>query len=155
MPSYQYKISLCEDETTAIPPYIHISDIGMQYREDILIIPEATVAVDFYGSEQNCSISIANALELLQSCTKPSTLHPWFTQPPNKNWRPIPASNILMDCNLTILKPYVFVVFWHCIWIYAMLNDMTQTMCYRAINYDWSLLIFHFMDPNYAHRNVA
>ena len=32
----------------------------------------------FYGLVQDCSISIANALEILQSCTKPSILSAEF-----------------------------------------------------------------------------
>ena len=33
------------------------------------------------GSAQDCSNSIANALELLQSCTKPSKCTSWLTRP--------------------------------------------------------------------------
>ena len=33
-----------------------------------------------HGLAQDCSISIANALEILQSCTKPSTDHPELRQ---------------------------------------------------------------------------
>ena len=48
-----------------------------------------TIRSDINGLVQDCSNSIANALELLQSCTKPSTCHVLSTQhvtPNSKRW---------------------------------------------------------------------
>ena len=50
------------------------------------------------GSVQDCSNSIANALELLQSCTKPSTSLTWTHQ--HSNWyTPHNIECLVQDCS--------------------------------------------------------
>ena len=39
---------------------------------------ENGIKLDIDRLEQDCSISIANALEMLQSCTNPSICHPFI-----------------------------------------------------------------------------
>ena len=41
-------------------------------EESFLVDSKSAIYSDFDGLKQDCSNSIANALELLQSCTKPS-----------------------------------------------------------------------------------